>query len=300
MANLDWEETPIDVAARQVARLSNKENLYLEPPSKCRVFSVANQKGGVGKTTSTVNLAWALAMHGLKVLVVDMDPQGNTSTALDVDHRVGTPSSYEVLIGKASPESVMRRCEANPNLYCIPATIDLSGAEVELVSLVRREYRLSDALTDEFLEENGFNYVFIDCPPSLGLLTINAMNAVKEVLIPIQCEYYALEGVGQLLNSILMFKQSLNSDLHVSAVLLTMYDSRTKIAQQVADEVKSFFGPAVLNTVIPRNVKVSEAPGYSQTVVEYDAGSPGARAYFDAAVELARRGDYTFPLNAEQ
>lgn len=292
MASEDWESTPIDQAARQAAKLSNPSALHLEPPAQCRFFTIANQKGGVGKTTSTVNLAWALALHGLKVLVVDLDPQGNASTAMNAEHHVGTPSSYELLIGEATAEDVMQQNIANENLYCIPATIDLAGAEIELVSLVRREYRLADALSTAAVEELGFDYVFIDCPPSLGLLTINAMNAVREVLIPIQCEYYALEGVGQLLNNITMIRENMNPDLHISAVLLTMYDARTKLSQQVADEVRNHFGSVVLGNHIPRSVKVSEAPGYSQTVLQYDAGSPGALAYFDAAIEIANRGDY--------
>lgn len=293
MSSEDWGSTPIDEAARQAARLSNSANLHLDRPEFCRSFTISNQKGGVGKTTSTVNIAWALAMHGLKVLVVDLDPQGNASTALNAEHRMGTPSSYEVLIGEATPGEVMQQNPDNQNLYCIPATIDLAGAEIELVSMVRREYRLADALSAQFIADQGFEFVFIDCPPSLGLLTINAMNAVNEVLIPIQCEYYALEGVGQLLNNISMIRESLNPDLHISAVLLTMFDARTKLSQQVADEVRNHFGAVVLDNHIPRSVKVSEAPGYSQTVLQYDGGSPGARAYFDAAVELATRGDYS-------
>ena len=178
--------------------------------SNVRLFTVANQKGGVGKTTTSVNIAAALAKQGHKVLVVDLDPQGNASTALGAEHTSGTLSSYEILIGHATPEEAMQPNPDNPNLFCIPATIDLAGAEIELVSMVRREYRLYDALRRGFLESHGFDYVFIDCPPSLGLLTINAMTAVDEVMIPIQCEYYALEGVGQLLNNIGMIREHLN------------------------------------------------------------------------------------------
>ncbi|QQE51747.1 ParA family protein [Corynebacterium urealyticum] len=272
--------------------MQNSHNLKLPKPEKPRKITIANQKGGVGKTTSTVNLAWALGLHGLKVLVIDLDPQGNASTALDAEHRMGTPSSYELLIGEMTAAEVMQQNPVNENVYTIPATIDLAGSEIELVSMVRREYRLVDAINDDFLAEQGFDYVFIDCPPSLGLLTINAMTAVDEVLIPIQCEYYALEGVGQLLNNISMIRENLNKNLHISAVLLTMYDGRTKLSEQVSDEVRNHFGSVVLDNHIPRSVKVSEAPGYGQTVLQYDGGSRGALAYFDAAVEFAKRGDY--------
>ena len=261
--------------------------------SNVRLFTVANQKGGVGKTTTSVNIAAALAKQGHKVLVVDLDPQGNASTALGAEHTSGTLSSYEILIGHATPDEAMQPNPDNPNLFCIPATIDLAGAEIELVSMVRREYRLYDALRRGFLESHGFDYVFIDCPPSLGLLTINAMTAVDEVMIPIQCEYYALEGVGQLLNNISMIREYLNQNLHIAAVLLTMYDARTKLAADVAEEVRSQFGEVVLRNMIPRSVKVSEAPGFGQTVVEYDPTSRGALAYIDAAKELHNRGDYT-------
>ena len=260
--------------------------------SNVRLFTVANQKGGVGKTTTSVNIAAALAKQGHKVLVVDLDPQGNASTALGAEHTSGTLSSYEILIGHATPEEAMQPNPDNPNLFCIPATIDLAGAEIELVSMVRREYRLYDALRRGFLESHGFDYVFIDCPPSLGLLTINAMTAVDEVMIPIQCEYYALEGVGQLLNNIGMIREHLNQNLHIAAVLLTMYDARTKLAADVAEEVRSQFGEVVLRNMIPRSVKLSEAPGFGQTVVEYDPTSRGALAYIDAAKELDTRGDY--------
>ena len=268
------------------------DNATLQRPAHTRVFTVANQKGGVGKTTTSVNMASALSRQGMRVLVIDLDPQGNASTALGAVHTSGTTSSYEVLIGEATPEEALQAHANNENLYCIPATIDLAGAEIELVSMVRREYRLHDAIRRGFLEEHNFDYVFIDCPPSLGLLTINAMTAVDEVMIPIQCEYYALEGVGQLLGNIGMIREHLNHNLHISAIVLTMYDARTRLAADVAGEVRNQFGEVVLRNVIPRSVKVSEAPGYGQTVIDYDPLSSGALAYYDAARELATRGDY--------
>lgn len=286
-----YDDTPLMEEAMRAARVSSRSE-KLPRPDQPRVITVANQKGGVGKTTTSVNLAASLSRQGMKVLVIDLDPQGNASTALGAEHTSGTTSSYEVLIGEADAADAVQAHADNENLFCIPATIDLAGAEIELVSMVRREYRLHDAIRRGFMQDHGFDYVFIDCPPSLGLLTINAMTAVDEVLIPIQCEYYALEGVGQLLGNISMIREHLNHNLHISAILLTMYDARTRLAADVADEVRGQFGQVVLNNVIPRSVKVSEAPGYGQTVIDYDPGSRGALAYFDAAKELALRGDY--------
>lgn len=292
MSTFDMDETPIGRAAQQAARLKNPNRNKLPRPEKCRKITIANQKGGVGKTTSTVNLAWSLSLLGMKVLVIDLDPQGNASTALNAVHHAGTPSSYEVLLNEMSIDEVMQGNEENENIFCVPATIDLAGAEINLVNEVRREYRLSSAISDEWIEDHGFDYVFIDCPPSLGLLTINAMTAVDEVLIPIQCEYYALEGVSQLIDNIAMIRESLNQNLHISGVLLTMYDGRTRLSQNVSDDVRTHFGSVVLDNHIPRNVKVSEAPSYNMTVLQYDGGAPGALAYYDAAKEFAQRGDY--------
>jgi chromosome partitioning protein len=281
-------DTPIGAAAERAMKVIHTHD-RLPKPTHRRLFTIANQKGGVGKTTTAVNLAAALAVQGLKTLVIDLDPQGNASTALGIERRQsGTPSSYEVLIGEIPLSAAVRRSPHSERLFCVPATIDLAGAEIELVSLVARENRLRTALAE--LDSSDFDYVFIDCPPSLGLLTINALVAAPEVLIPIQCEYYALEGVSQLMNNIQMVKAHLNPNLDVTTVLLTMYDGRTKLADQVSEEVRRYFGDKVLRTVIPRSVKVSEAPGYSMTIIDYDPGSRGAMSYLDASRELAERG----------
>ncbi|HEV3294324.1 MAG TPA: ParA family protein [Streptosporangiaceae bacterium] len=256
-------------------------------PRSCRLITIANQKGGVGKTTSAVNLAASLALHGVRVLVIDLDPQGNASTALDVEHRAGTTSVYNVLIEDQPLAAIVHPVTGIPGLYCAPATIDLAGAEIELVPLVAREGRLSRALSD--YDTANLDYIFIDCPPSLGLLTVNALVAAAEVLIPIQCEYYALEGLEQLLRTIDLVKSHLNPTLYVSTILLTMYDGRTRLASQVAEEVRDHFGDVVLGTVIPRSVRVSEAPSYGQSVMTYDPGSSGAQAYLEAAREVADR-----------
>ena len=280
-------DTPIGAAAKRAMEVLHTRN-RLPRPSRRRIFTVANQKGGVGKTTTAVNLASALAVQGIKTLVIDLDPQGNASTALGItDRQSGTPSSYEVLIGEVPVHAALRQSPHNERLFCIPATIDLAGAEIELVSMVARENRLRTALSE--LDDFGFDYVFIDCPPSLGLLTVNALVAAPEVMIPIQCEYYALEGVSQLVRNIEMVKAHLNPQLEVTTVLLTMYDGRTNLADQVADEVRGYFGDRVLRTVIPRSVKVSEAPGYGMTIIDYDPGSRGAMSYLDASRELVER-----------
>ncbi len=282
--------TPIAEEAARAARVLHPEDHRMPRPPQRRVLTVANQKGGVGKTTSVVNLAAALALHGARVLVVDLDPQGNASTALGVEHRSGTPSVYEVLLGEIALDEAAAVCDRSPDLLCVPATIDLAGAEIELVSMLNRESRLKVALSTGALDRLDVDYVVIDCPPSLGLLTLNAMVAAPEILIPIQCEYYALEGLSQLLSNIGLVQSHLNPGLHVSTILLTMYDGRTKLADQVTHEVRTHFGELVLRTVIPRSVKVSEAPGFGQTVLTYDPGSRGAMSYLDAARELAVRG----------
>jgi chromosome partitioning protein len=273
-------------AKRAVAVLNPKGDSLPRPPHR-RVLCVANQKGGVGKTTTTVNLAVALALHGSRVLVVDLDPQGNASTGLSVDHRSGVPSAYDVLVEGMDIAEAAVHVEGVPNLFCVPATIDLAGAEIELVSVVARESRLRRAI-DAFPDQ--VDYVFVDCPPSLGLLTVNALVAAREVLIPIQCEYYALEGLGQLLRNVDLVRAHLNNDVRVSTILLTMYDGRTKLADQVAAEVRGHFPDQVLDAVIPRSVRVSEAPGYGQSVITYDPGSRGATSYLEAAREIAARG----------
>jgi chromosome partitioning protein len=294
----DDETTPLARAAENsvIARLGARARVSMPRPESTRVVVVANQKGGVGKTTSTVNIAAALAQLGQRVLVLDLDPQGNASTALGAAHSRGVPSTYDALVDGTPLAEIAVATEDLANLWVVPATIDLAGAEIELVSMVARESRLRKALAayDGIGEghDTRLDYVFIDCPPSLGLLTLNALVASAEVLIPIQAEYYALEGLGQLLETIEMVKAHLNPRLVVSTILITMYDARTRLAAGVADEVREHFADQVLKTTIPRSVRVSEAPSYGQSVMTYDPGSPGALSYLEAARELAVRGTW--------
>ncbi len=290
------ESTPIAMEAERAVRVLNPGGrTQLPRPPATRVLAVSNQKGGVGKTTTTVNLAVSLALHGCSVLVIDLDPQGNASTGLGVAHHSGVRSIYDVLIDDLPMAEAAVTSEVAPTLRCVPATIDLAGAEIELVSVVARESRLRRALAtyQAQLAATGSDppdYVLIDCPPSLGLLTVNALVAATEVLIPIQCEYYALEGLRQLTSNIDLVSAHLNADLVVSTILLTMYDARTRLADQVAREVRAHFGDLVLGAVIPRSIRVSEAPGFGQSVITYDPGSRGAASYLEAAREIAHRG----------
>lgn len=258
----------------------------LPKPQETRIMTVANQKGGVGKTTTAVNVAAGLALGGLRVVVIDADPQGNASTALGVDHSAGTPSLHDVIIGDLSIRDVLKECPHVENLWVVPSTIDLSSAEISLVLENGREFRLKNAIDEADLD---VDYIIIDCPPSLGLLTLNSLVAAKEVLIPIQTEYYALEGLTQLINTINVVRQSTNAELEVSTILLTMYDKRTNLAQEVASDVRAHFPEETLDVEIPRNVKISEAPSYEQTVLTYDPRSAGAVAYLAAAHEIAQK-----------
>jgi len=283
----ETDDPPLAQEAQRAVAILNPSGEVMPRPPQCRIICVANQKGGVGKTTTAVNLAVALALHGNRVLVIDLDPQGNASTGLNVPHHAGVPDVYSCLIDLTPLTDVVQAVEGIPNLSCVPATLNLAGAEIELVSVVARESRLRRAIEPVIPE---YDYIFIDCPPSLGLLTVNALVAAKEVLIPIQCEYYALEGVQALTDNIARVRAFLNPQLEISTVLLTMYDRRTRLADAVEQDVRAHFGDRVLRAVVPRNVRVSEAPSYGQSVMTYDPGSRGAMSYYEAAKEIAERG----------
>jgi chromosome partitioning protein len=259
-------------------------------PKETRYIAVANQKGGVGKTTTTVNIAAALAYSGARVLVIDMDPQGNASTALGIEHGLEQPSVYDVLEGRKTIAEVKQVCPDFPTLEVVPSSINLSGAELEVAELSNRNNLLKTAV-EEFIgdERAQIDYVFVDCPPSLGLLVINAMCAVNEVLIPIQAEYYALEGLGQLIHTIGLVQEHYNPMLVVSTMLVTMFDRRTILSKEIYDKVREHYPTITLKTTIPRSVKISEAPSYQQSVIAYDPKGTGAVSYREAALEIARK-----------
>ncbi len=256
------------------------------PSGGPRVIAIANQKGGVGKSTTAVSLGAALAEQGHRVLVVDLDPQGNASTGLGIRHEARSVTVYEVLAEEASIERAIVPTQV-PGLDAIPSTIDLAGAEIELVSQFSRELRLRRAL--EPLRDGAYDFIFLDCPPSLGLLTINALAAAEELIVPIQCEYYALEGLGQLLRNVRLVQQNVNPRLKLTGIVMTMFDPRTKLSEQVVAEVQRFFGDRVYSVVIPRTVRLSEAPGFGQPITVYDPRSKGAESYRALALEVAAR-----------
>ena len=251
-----------------------------------KIISIANQKGGVGKTTTTVNLSTILAKKGKKVLLIDADPQGNATSGLGVEKKVEL-SIYDVLVNETPIEETYQETVIK-NLIVCPSNISLAGAEVELVSMMSREQRLKEKL--DVIKEK-FDYIFIDCPPSLGLITLNAFTASDSVLIPVQCEYYALEGLGQLLNTVNLVKKHLNKEIKIEGALLTMYDIRTNLSNQVVKEVKKYFDDKVYKTVIPRNVRLSEAPSYGMPITEYDAHYKGAKSYIKFAKEFLKIND---------
>ncbi len=272
-----------EAAAPDPAQRASDEPDATGPRATPRVMAIANQKGGVGKTTTAVNLGAGLAELGHRVLVVDLDPQGNATTGLGIDGRTFEQSMYDVIMRDVPIEDCIEPTNVK-NLFVAPATIDLAGAEIELVPTFSRELRLRKAL-DAIIED--FDYVLIDCPPSLGLITVNGLAAAHEVLVPIQCEYYALEGLGQLLRNVHLVQSNLNATLEVSTIVLTMYDARTKLAEQVAEEVRQHFGSKVCRTIIPRTVRISEAPSFGQPITVFDPSSRGAIAYRELAKEVS-------------
>jgi chromosome partitioning protein len=264
------------------------ENIAIVERKRPRILVVANQKGGVGKTTTAINLGTALAAVGEMTLVIDLDPQGNASTGLGIPRPDRKVSSYDVLMGGVPlAEAVM--ATRIPGLHIVPATVDLSGAELELVAEARRNFRLRDALADFAAVDSRFSYVLIDCPPALGLLTINAMAAAHAVVVPLQCEFFALEGLSQLLKTIERVRGNLNPELEIQGVILTMFDKRNKLSDEVAADVRAHLGDKVYQTVIPRNVRISEAPSHGLPALVYDLRCPGSQAYIKLAGELIQR-----------
>jgi chromosome partitioning protein len=249
------------------------------------VIAIANQKGGVGKTTTAVNLSACLANLGHRVLLLDIDPQGNATSGIGIDKKVIKTCIYDALINEIPVEKVIYQSKQQ-KLFVIPATIQLAGAEIELVSTISREVRLRRVIEPV---KNNYKFVIIDCPPSLGLLTLNALTAADYILVPIQCEYYALEGLGQLVNTVNLVKKHLNGGLKIGGVLLTMYDNRTNLSSQVAGEVRNYFGDLVFDSVVPRNVRLSEAPSYGESIIDYDPRSKGAEVYKNLAEEVLLR-----------
>jgi chromosome partitioning protein len=259
----------------------------LSRPAGPKIVAIANQKGGVGKTTTTINLAAALAEAGKRILVVDLDPQGNASTGLGIEVEDREVTTYDLLLDDSLPQDVIQRTETD-GLLIVPATVDLSSADIELFSNEKRSFLLHDALRQPAMDQFEFDYILIDCPPSLNLLTVNAMIAAHSVLVPLQSEFFALEGLSQLMLTIREVRQSGNKDLRIEGVLLTMYDRRNNLSQQVESDARSNLGDLVFQTVIPRNVRVSEAPSFAMPVLSYDPTSKGAQAYRDLAAELTR------------
>jgi len=260
-----------------------------------KIIAIANQKGGVGKTTTAVNLSASLVRHGKKILLIDFDPQGSTSVGLDKRVENEEIDIYRALIGQKKLQDIILKTEVD-NLFIIPTGNNLSGAEIELVSAFSREGKLKNILLPII---DKYDYIIIDCPPSLGLLTINALNAAHSVLIPLQCEYYAMEGLSQLLTTIDLVKRSLNPSLCIEGILLTMFDKRNKLSQQVVEEIRHHFGEAVFNTIIPRNVRLSESPSHGKAAICYDPASSGARAYIDLSDEFVEREDINLTDNEE-
>ncbi len=298
----DSRETLSETAGRKVIGVRRLKEPMPKPP-QTRIFTIANQKGGVGKTTSAVNIAAALAMGGLRTLVIDLDPQGNACTALGVD-RTDLPGMYEVLVKDRPLESVIQKVVGFPHLECARADRALASAEINMVGMVARESRLKISL-NTYLQNRAamgerIDYVLIDCPPSLGLLTVNALTAANEVLVPIQCEYYSLEGLTLLLETLQQIKQILNPVIAITTIVLTMFDSRTRLANDVAGSVRQYFPKELVDIPIPRAVRISEAPSFNQTVMTYDPGSPGAVAYMAVAREISLRAESHELVTKEQ